>query len=217
MQCHGLRLQALWIAVQHVSGLTGSYPDSDVHGDSMGPTWVLSAPDEPHVGPMNLAIRVVMPYGVSILLPLLGLFLRFAKGILPIILKKMPALFILDVIFLPALCNIYNAQMENGIKQTHVKNKVAHKILKRRGIFSHANFPPELSLALVQVIIHSPPGHYLNQGWHVVSWNMANISEIRIRKQILFLDLTPDLICRTCYLHHAPSTTQHKALAMMKV
>ena len=23
----------------------------------MGPTWVLSAPDGPHVGPMNLAIR----------------------------------------------------------------------------------------------------------------------------------------------------------------
>ena len=24
----------------------------------MGPTWVLYAPDEPHFGPMNLAIRV---------------------------------------------------------------------------------------------------------------------------------------------------------------
>ena len=23
----------------------------------MGPTWVLSAPDGPHIGPMNLAIR----------------------------------------------------------------------------------------------------------------------------------------------------------------
>ena len=32
-------------------------PDSKVHGAIMGPTWVLSAPDEPHVGPMNLAIR----------------------------------------------------------------------------------------------------------------------------------------------------------------
>ena len=31
-------------------------PDSKVHGANMGPTWVLSAPDEPHVGPMNLAI-----------------------------------------------------------------------------------------------------------------------------------------------------------------
>ena len=32
-------------------------PDSKVHVANMGPTWVLSAPDEPHVGPMNLAIR----------------------------------------------------------------------------------------------------------------------------------------------------------------
>ena len=34
------------------------YPDSNVHGANMGPSWVLSAPDGPHVGPMNLAIRV---------------------------------------------------------------------------------------------------------------------------------------------------------------
>ena len=32
-------------------------PDSQVHGANMGPTWVLSASDGPHVGPMNLAIR----------------------------------------------------------------------------------------------------------------------------------------------------------------
>ena len=32
-------------------------PDSKVHGANIGPTWVLSAPDVPHVGPMNLAIR----------------------------------------------------------------------------------------------------------------------------------------------------------------
>ena len=32
-------------------------PDSKVHGANMGPTWVLSAPDGPHVGLMNLAIR----------------------------------------------------------------------------------------------------------------------------------------------------------------
>ena len=36
-----------------------SYPDNKVHGAKMGPTWVLSAPDGPHVGPMNLTIRVV--------------------------------------------------------------------------------------------------------------------------------------------------------------
>ena len=35
-----------------------AYPDSKVHKANMGPTWVLSAPDGPHVGPMNLAIRV---------------------------------------------------------------------------------------------------------------------------------------------------------------
>ena len=32
-------------------------PDSKFLGANMGPTWVLSAPDGPHVGPMNLAIR----------------------------------------------------------------------------------------------------------------------------------------------------------------
>ena len=32
-------------------------PDSKVHRANVGPTWVLSAPDGPHVGPMNLAIR----------------------------------------------------------------------------------------------------------------------------------------------------------------
>ena len=35
-------------------------PDSKVHGANMGPTWVLPAPDGPHVGPMNLAIREVL-------------------------------------------------------------------------------------------------------------------------------------------------------------
>ena len=28
-----------------------------VYGANMGPTWVLSAPDGPHVGPMNVAMR----------------------------------------------------------------------------------------------------------------------------------------------------------------
>ena len=35
----------------------GDNPDSKIHGANMGLIWVLSAPDEPHVGPMNLAIR----------------------------------------------------------------------------------------------------------------------------------------------------------------
>ena len=33
-------------------------PDNKVHMANMGPTWVLSAPGGPHVGPMNFAIRV---------------------------------------------------------------------------------------------------------------------------------------------------------------
>ena len=37
--------------------LVGNTPDSKVHGANMGPTWVLSAPAGPHVGPTNLAIR----------------------------------------------------------------------------------------------------------------------------------------------------------------
>ena len=36
-----------------------NYPDGKIHRANMGPTWVLSAPDGPHVGPMNLAIWVV--------------------------------------------------------------------------------------------------------------------------------------------------------------
>ena len=33
------------------------YPYSKVHGANMGPTWALSAPEGPHVGPMNPAIN----------------------------------------------------------------------------------------------------------------------------------------------------------------
>ena len=42
-------------------------PDGKVHGAIMGPTWVLSAPDGPHVGPMNLAIREAIADYTSIL------------------------------------------------------------------------------------------------------------------------------------------------------
>ena len=34
-------------------------PDNKVHGANMGPTWVLSFPDGPHAGPINLAIWAV--------------------------------------------------------------------------------------------------------------------------------------------------------------
>ena len=35
-----------------------TFLDSKVHGANVGSTWVMSAPDGPHVGPMNLATRV---------------------------------------------------------------------------------------------------------------------------------------------------------------
>ena len=38
----------------------GILPDNKVHVAYMGPTWVLSAPGGPHVGPMNLAIRAII-------------------------------------------------------------------------------------------------------------------------------------------------------------
>ena len=34
-----------------------NYPDSKVHGADMGPTWVLSAPDGPHIGPNEPCYR----------------------------------------------------------------------------------------------------------------------------------------------------------------
>ena len=48
-------LGARWQDSQWVKS---NYPYSKVCVANMGPTWVLSAPGGPHVGPMNLAIRV---------------------------------------------------------------------------------------------------------------------------------------------------------------
>ena len=41
-------------------------PDSKVHGANMEPTWVLSAPDGPHVGLMNLATRVAIAHSLNL-------------------------------------------------------------------------------------------------------------------------------------------------------
>ena len=43
--------------------LVQASPDSKVHGVNMESTWVLSAPDGPHIGPMNLTIREGMSPG----------------------------------------------------------------------------------------------------------------------------------------------------------
>ena len=48
-------IYSLW----HELVISYGFPESKVHGANMWPTWVLSTPDGPHVGPMNLAIRVV--------------------------------------------------------------------------------------------------------------------------------------------------------------
>ena len=45
-------------------------PGGKVHGANMGPTWVLSAPDGPHVGNMNLAIRVVYQGWLDVFAPI---------------------------------------------------------------------------------------------------------------------------------------------------
>ena len=36
------------------------FPDSKVHGAIMGPIWGRQGPGEPHVGPMNFAIWIVI-------------------------------------------------------------------------------------------------------------------------------------------------------------
>ena len=47
--------------INHVMYLFWKHvPDSKVHGANMGPTSILSAPDGPHVGHMNLAIRGII-------------------------------------------------------------------------------------------------------------------------------------------------------------
>ena len=43
-------------------------PGNKVHGVNMGPTWVLSAPDGPHVGPKNLAIRMYITHVIFVII-----------------------------------------------------------------------------------------------------------------------------------------------------
>ena len=54
------RIISIWF--KNSKEITHPIPDNKVHGANKGPTWVLSAPDGPHVGPMNLAIRDVYFY-----------------------------------------------------------------------------------------------------------------------------------------------------------
>ena len=58
-------IDSMYLALHYIRDVcythfTGNpIPDSKVHGANMGPTWVLSAPGGPHVGPMNLAVRLL--------------------------------------------------------------------------------------------------------------------------------------------------------------
>ena len=63
---HRLDQPTLMICMyKHLNWFYGQYnrihniPDDKVHEANMGPTWILSAPDGPHVGSNNLAIRDV--------------------------------------------------------------------------------------------------------------------------------------------------------------
>ena len=52
--CEDWPLRFVGFAAQNSIDAT---PDNNVRGANMGPTWLLSAPDGSHIGPMNLAIR----------------------------------------------------------------------------------------------------------------------------------------------------------------
>ena len=53
-----LRVGVYYPDTKPFSNWLWAFPDNKVHGANMWPTWVLSAPNGPHVGPMNLAIRI---------------------------------------------------------------------------------------------------------------------------------------------------------------
>ena len=56
------------------------YPDSNVHGASMGPTWALSAPDGPHIGPWTLLSGYVTDADVYMAIDLSNLNLNLESS-----------------------------------------------------------------------------------------------------------------------------------------
>ena len=53
------KVKCFYVIIRSLNPLH-SNPDSKVHGANMGPSWVLSAPDGPHVGPMNIVIKDIL-------------------------------------------------------------------------------------------------------------------------------------------------------------
>ena len=47
----------MYVFNRPISQIPQGIPDNKVPGANMGSTWALSAPDGPHAGPMNIAIR----------------------------------------------------------------------------------------------------------------------------------------------------------------
>ena len=64
VQYFSVDLYHFWITRNQSFFISGIFihtpPNRKVHGANMGPTWVLSAPDGSHVGPMNFAIRAAL-------------------------------------------------------------------------------------------------------------------------------------------------------------
>ena len=56
LMCYYIVVSSFWWEIS--ANVSGKYPDSKVHGASMGPIWGWQDPGGPHVGPMNLAIWV---------------------------------------------------------------------------------------------------------------------------------------------------------------
>ena len=56
--------RGIWRVDDFIGLIDLSYPYSKVHGANMEPTLALSAPDGPHLSPMNLAIRVCYLIGM---------------------------------------------------------------------------------------------------------------------------------------------------------
>ena len=54
-----------WVLCDGID-ITAVYPNNKVHGANMGPTWILLAPDGPHVGLMNLVIKVIIPVNLDL-------------------------------------------------------------------------------------------------------------------------------------------------------
>ena len=99
-----------WTGHQCFHVMRSLYPDSKVHGANMGPTWVLSAPYGPHVGPINLAIRDISRVFLYIMIA--AIWQRFTLrafyeintfGRLESTLNIMPCVFTLDTTVLNTL------------------------------------------------------------------------------------------------------------------